>query len=134
MVCRALPGSLSVFCTHHQHHRVTRMTESYDDFISNYLRRINDLDNPLPEDSEIFLPERRVQPGPQHYERREVRLPSCLSREEGERLRAEYWQSVETPATNTLHTFPPDTLTQVLEGKGWIVPRLLRSAGITELL
>ena len=73
----------------------------------------------------------KVEPGPQHYERREVRLPPCLSREEGERLRAEYWQSVETPATNTLHTFPPNTLTQVLEGKGWIVPRLLRSADIT---
>ena len=105
------------------------MTESQADFISNYLKRINDLENPLPLDSPIFLPERCVESGPQEdVVRREVRLPPTLSREDKERLRAEYSSCVESPATSTLDTFTSNTLTEVLEGKGWIVPHLLRSA------
>ena len=103
------------------------MTESYNDFIANYLKRINDLDNPLPQDSPIFLAERSVEAGPQHHARKEVRLPAGLSREDKERLREQYYRCVETPATSTLDTFSSNTLTEVLEGKGWIVPHLLRS-------
>ena len=110
-------------------HRVTSMMESYDDFISNYLKRINDLENPLPLDSKIFLPERRVEAGgPRDQGRREARLPSDLGSEEKERLREEYFRCVESPATITLDTFPSNTITEVLEGKGWIVPHLLRWA------
>ena len=120
-----------MFCSLHLHHRVTKMTESYDDFISNYLKRINDLENPLPLDSKIFLPERRVEAGaPRDQGRREARLPSDLGREQKERLREEYFRCVESPATITLDTFPSNTLTEVLEGKGWIVPHLLRWAEI----
>ena len=123
-----------MFCSLPLHHRVTKMTESYDDFISNYLKRINDLDNPLPLDSKIFLPERSVEAGPQNYVRKEVRLPPFLSREDKERLRAEYSSCVESPATSTLDSFPSKTLTEVLEGKGWIVPHLLRSAEFIQQL
>ena len=104
------------------------MTESKDDFISNYLKRINDLENPLPLDSPIFLPERCVPPGLQDdVVRKEGRLTPALSREDKERLRAEYSHCVESPASSTLDTFTSNTLTEVLEGEGWIVPHLLRS-------
>ena len=97
------------------------------DFMTNYLKRINDLENPLPRDNKLFLPERTVKaaPGPE-YTRGEVRLTGPRSKEENERLRAEYLASVEQPATTTLSSFPSDTVTEVLDGKGWIVPNLLR--------
>ena len=98
------------------------------DYMTNYLKRINDLENPLPRDSKLFLPERTVKsaPGPQ-YTRSEVKMTGSRSKEENERLRAEYLKNVEGPATTTLTSFPPDTVTEVLDGKGWIVPNLLRS-------
>ena len=109
------------------------MTESKDDFIANYLKRINDLENPLPLDSKIFLAERCVQPGTQDdVVRKEVRLTPALFREDKDRLRAQYSRCVESPATSTLDTFSSNTLTEVLEGKGWIVPHLLRSADINQ--
>ena len=42
------------------------------------------------------------------------------------RLRAEYSRCVRGPATALLDTFTSHTLTEVLDGKGWIVPCLLR--------
>ena len=97
------------------------------DFMSNYLKRINDLENPLPRDNKLFLSERKVKsaPGPE-YTRGEVKMSGARSKEENERLRAEYLQNVEGPATTTLTSFPSDTVTEVLDGKGWIVPNLLR--------
>ena len=95
------------------------------DYMTNYLKRINDLENPLPSDSKLFLPERSVKDGPK-YQSTEVKLSGFRTKEENERLRAEYLKSVTEPATITLDTFPSHTITEVLDGKGWIVPELLR--------
>ena len=97
------------------------------DFMTNYLKRINDLENPLPPDNKLFLPERKVKaaPGPE-YSRAEVKMTGSRSKEENERLRAEYLKNVEGPATETLSSFPADTITEVLDGKAWVLPNLLR--------
>ena len=96
------------------------------DYMTNYLKRINDLENPLPQDNKLFLPERKVKasPGPA-YSRTEVKMTGSRTKEENERLRAEYLKNVEGPATETLTSFPEDTITEVLDGKAWIVPNLL---------
>jgi len=96
------------------------------DYMTNYLKRINDLENPLPRDSKLFLPERTVKSGAgPEYKRGEVKLSGPRSKEENEKLRAEYLECVARPATTKLDTFPSDTITEVLDGKGWIVPQLL---------
>ena len=115
------------------------MTESKDDFITKYLQRINDLDNPLPPDSPIFLAGRCVEAGARdcvvrEEERKKVRLSPGLTTEQKERLSAEYYRCVESPATTTLDTFPGHIVTEVLEGKGWIVPNLLSEAECEELI
>ena len=105
------------------------------DFMTNYLKRINDLENPLPQDNKLFLPERKVKasPGPA-YSRTEVKMTGSRTKEENERLRAEYLKNVEGPATETLTSFPEDTITEVLDGKAWIVPNLLSEAECEEVI
>ena len=103
------------------------------DFMTNYLKRINDLENPLPSDSKIFLPERSVKDGPK-YQSTEVKMSGSRTKEENERLREEYFKSVTEPATLTLDTFPSDRVTEVLDGKGWIVPQLLSPEECEEVI
>ena len=85
--------------------------------MTNYLKRIKDLDNPLPEDSTIFLPPRPDNPA-QEYVKTKVKVNlTGLSEEDKLRLREEYLASIEQPATETLDTFPSKSVTTVLDGK-----------------
>ena len=80
-----------------------------------YIKRISDLEKPLPEDSKIFLPPRPDNPA-QEYIKTKVNLGG-LSEDDKHRLMEEYFTNIEQPATETLDTFPSDSVTQVLDGK-----------------
>ena len=80
-----------------------------------YIKRISDLENPLPEDSKIFLPPRPDNPA-QEYIKTKVNLGG-LSEDDKHRLMEEYFTNIEQPATETLDTFPSDSVTQVFDGK-----------------
>ena len=91
--------------------------KDYNDYITTYLKRISDLENPLPEDSEIFLPPRPDNP-PQEYNKTSVKVNlTGLSEDDKLRLREEYFANVEQPATEILDTFPSNCVTTVLDGK-----------------
>eukprot|EP00092_Neocalanus_flemingeri_P019907 GFUD01021565.1.p1 GENE.GFUD01021565.1~~GFUD01021565.1.p1 ORF type:complete len:308 (+),score=107.70 GFUD01021565.1:92-1015(+) len=93
-----------------------------------YLKRLGDLENPLPLDSPIFLPPRpdSSQPETEPGKKKEARkLPIPLSEEEKGKLKEEYYRNVQLPATTTMDTFPADCITEVLQGKAWVVPGLL---------
>ena len=47
--------------------------KDYNDYITTYLKRISDLENPLPEDSKIFLPPRPDNPA-KEYNKTKVNL------------------------------------------------------------
>ena len=89
----------------------------YNDYMTSYLKRISDLENPLPEDSEIFLPPRPDNPA-QDYKSTSVKVNlTGLSEEDKHRLREEYFANIEEPATERLDSFPSDSVTTVLDGK-----------------
>ena len=91
--------------------------KDYNDYMTTYLKRISDLENPLPQESNIFLPPRPDNP-PQEYNKTSVKVNlSGLSEEDKHRLREEYFANIEQPATETLDTFPSDSVTTVLDGK-----------------
>ena len=81
---------------------------------SGYLKRLKDLENPLKEDSQIFLPPRPVDPNvladkqPQYIPNQNVKvrlLPPVLTQEERTKQRTSYEDIVKLPATTTLTTF-----------------------------
>ena len=91
-----------------------------------YLKRLKDLENPLPLSSPWFLPYRPDNSPPEEKQKKgAVKLPTPLSKEEKSKLRSEYLESVKLPATKTFDTFPDNCLTEVLPGKAWVVPNLL---------
>merc|ERR1711915_773238 len=92
-----------------------------------YMKRISDLDNPLPVDSPIFLPYRPDNEPPEKVSPRKIpkKLPTPLSQDEKEKLRAEYYNSINLPATITFDSFAHDKITEILPGKAWVVPNLL---------
>ena len=49
---------------------------------------------------------------------------SGLSKVDKHRLREEYFANIEQPATETLDTFPSDSVTQVLDGKVDYIKRI----------
>ena len=63
------------------------MPETFTNYVSNYMKRITDLEHPLPLDSEIFIPERSVdaRPCPREEERREVKVGTSLTDQDRER-------------------------------------------------
>jgi len=103
---------------------------------SGYLRRLADLDKPLPLDTAWLLP-----PRPDHSraeqrsgERRAVKLPTPLTKEEKEELRTEYYENVKQPATIPLEHFLADEITEVLPGKAWVVPNLMSEDECEEII
>ena len=91
--------------------------KDYNDYMTTYLKRISDLENPLPQDSKIFLPPRPDNPA-QEYNSTSVKVNlSGLSEDDKHKLREEYFANIEQPATETLDTFPSDSVTTVLDGK-----------------
>ena len=63
------------------------MPETFTDYVSNYMKKNSDLEQPLPLDSEIFLPERSVDARhfPREEERREVKMGTSLTDQDRER-------------------------------------------------
>jgi hypothetical protein len=93
-----------------------------------YMRRLGDLENPLPLDSPLFLPPRPDNNPPEtalEKKKGPVKLPTPLSGEEKEKIRNEYLENVKLPASTIFDTFPEDCLTEVVPGKAWVVPGLL---------
>jgi len=102
-----------------------------------YVKRVNDLDKPLPLDSPFFLPPRPDNSPPEEEpgKKKEARkLPTPLSGEEKEKLKAEYYKNVQLPATTTLDKFSSDCITEVLPGQAWVVPGLLSEEECEQLV
>ena len=108
------------------------MTENNN--IMNYVKRIDDLYNPLPPDCPLFLPPRPDNPAPEYKPSQGVRLPKLLTEEEKVVLREEYRKYAAQPATLTCDTFDSDEVTEVLDGKGWVVPNLLTEDECEEVI
>ena len=112
----------------HRNHIDSMQNKGENNFDGNeYLRRLGDLENPLPLDSPLFLPPRPDNNPPETAleKRGPVKLPIPLSGEEKEKLRNEYLENVKQQATTIFDTFPEDCLTEVVTGKAWVVPGLL---------
>lgn len=109
------------------------MPESDSDYMTNYLKRISDLENPLPQDSKLFLPPRPDNPAPAYMGDGITKLKQ-LTTEEKNKLREEYLKCIEETATVTLSNFTSDTVTTVLDGKGWIIPELISPAECEEVV
>jgi len=100
--------------------------------MSNYLKRINDLENPLPTDSPFFLPERPDNPAQEYVAENKGMKP--LTIEEKNELRVQYYENTKEPATETCDTFSSVGVTEVLDGKGWVVPNLLSPEECEEII
>jgi len=111
-----------------------KMREDLDFDADGYLRRLKDLDNPLPLSSPWLFPPRPDNTPPAQGNKTTVRLPPTLTQEEKEKLRAEYLASVKLPATTTLDSFPADRLTEVIPGKAWVVPGVLSEEECEEII
>ena len=96
----------------------------YSEFIGKYLKRINDLENPLPQDSSIFLPPREDNLY-EEYKPVSLQMPRPTTKEEKDALREEYSKCLQQPATVTEDIFSSDTFTEVLDGKGWVLPNFI---------
>merc|ERR1712142_912657 len=79
------------------------------EYADGYLRRLQDLDNPIPLSSPWLFPPR----------------PDHIPHDEKEKLKAEYLASVKLSATSILESFPADSVSEVIPGKAWVVPRVL---------
>ena len=102
--------------------------------MSNYLKRLNDLENPLPTDSPLFLPERPDNPAEEYVADRKTFKAKPLTLEEKNDLRDQYYENTKQEATETYDTFSCDSVTEVLDGKGWVVPNLLNSVECEEII
>ena len=96
----------------------------YTEFIGKYLKRINDLENPLPQDSKIFLPPRGDNK-PEEYKPMSVQMPKPATEEAKNALREEYFKCLTQSATITEDKFSSETFTTVLDGKGWVLPNFI---------
>jgi len=105
----------------------------YTEFIGKYLKRINDLENPLPQDSSIFLPP-RDDSSPEEYKPVTVKMPQPSTQEEKDSLKEEYSKCLQEPATITEDTFSSETFTEVLDGKGWVIPNFISLEECEELI
>jgi len=105
------------------------------EYADGYLRRLQDLDNPIPLSSPWLFP-----PRPDHIPpdlgitKTVVRLPPSLPHDEKEKLKAEYLASVKLPATSILESFPADSLSEVIPGKAWVVPGVLTEDECEEII
>jgi len=118
------------------------MSTKHSTYVDNlYLKRLNDLEKPLPEDSPFFLPPRPIDTNPENgsgNQRQRAKggrtFPPVQTAEERARQQLEYQESVKLPATTTLNEFPSETITEVMGGRGWIVPNLLSPEECDELI
>lgn len=107
---------------------------SHDDFMSNYLKRLNDLENPLPTDSPLFLPERPDNPAEEYVADKKTFKAKPLTLEEKNDLRDQYYENTKQQASETCDTFSSESVTEVLDGKGWVVPNILSPEECEEII
>jgi hypothetical protein len=93
---------------------------------------------PLKLDNPIFLPP-RPNPGIQNGAVETIKkvpraLPTPLTGEEKNTRREEYQRNIVSPATQTWRSFPTGDITEVLNGKAWVVPNLLSEVECEELI
>jgi len=104
--------------------------------MSGYLRRLKDLDNPLPLDSPIFLPPRADNSPPAKDEttkKAPVKLPKPLTEEEKEAKNKAYHENIKLPPTKAWDNFTDD-VTEVVPGKAWVVLNLLSEEECEEII
>ena len=117
-ITRATPGSSLVLKYFHSNFLTLfcpcSMSTKYSTYVDNlYLKRLNDLEKPLPEDSPFFLPPRPIDTNPENgsgNQRQRAKggrtFPPVRTAEERARQQLEYQESVKLPATTTLNEFP----------------------------
>ena len=96
-----------------------------------YMKRIYDREHPMPRDSPLLLQPLRpsppapapLPPAPRKVVTKESFLPLPL--EEQKRLQEEYYRLAALPASRSLTDFPSSGITEVVEGKAWVVPAIL---------
>jgi len=103
---------------------MAQLSANHHEYMTTYLKRINDLENPLPQDSAIFLPSRKDN-SPEEYKPVSLQMPKPTSQEAKDALREEYFKCLQQPATITEDTFSSETFTTVLDGKGWVLPNFI---------
>ena len=103
-------------------------SENTDFDADGYLKRLRDLENPIPLSTPWFLPYRPDNSPPEEQEGKKkgvVKLPTPLSGDEKQKLKNKYLENVKLPATTTFDAFPDNCLTEVVPGKAWVVPNLI---------
>ena len=110
-------------------------TQGNEKYLSDYMKRLKDLENPLPTDSPFFLPPRQGSSNQSEYKTTPVlKMPKAMTEEEKQSLRQEYFDCLDKPATVTEDTFDSDTVTEVLDGRGWVIPNILSEAECEEFI
>jgi len=102
------------------------------------MSRLQDLENPLKQNSPIFLDPRPDPKKPDDVKKAEKKIakviPAPMSEEETNRLKDEYRKNIGSPATTTWKTFSADAITEVVAGKAWVVPDILTEEECDELV
>lgn len=102
------------------------------------MKRLEDLEYPLNEDSPVFLdprPNKNKQENEIETEKKAPKgIPAPLTEEEKNKLREDYKKNIESPATTTWKTFPEDVITDIIPGKAWVVPKILTEEECEEII
>jgi len=101
-------------------------TEAFD--ASKYLARVEDLDNPIPRNSSMLIQPLRPSPSLPNIvptKKTPVQIASLRAEEELDALHQKYYASAAQPATKSIDSFDPNGITEVVEGKAWVVPGIL---------
>ena len=106
---------------------VVKLKLAVRDDTGKYIKRVKDLDNPLPLDCSWFLPFRpnTVTPPKLDVKKPPFKEQIPLTVEEKAKLKEEYYESVKHSAEKTFDSFCTDGVTEILPGKAWVVPNLL---------
>lgn len=110
-------------------------TEAFDG--SKYLVRVEDLDNPVPRDSPMLIQPLRPSPPPPNIlptKKTPIKMAAMRGVEEMDALHEQYYTSAAQPATKTIDSFDPNGITEVVEGKAWVVPGILSPQECEDIL
>jgi len=101
-------------------------TEVFDG--QKYLARVEDLDKPIARDSPMLIqPLRPSPPAPDIIPTKKtpVKVAAVRTKEELDALHQQYYANAAKPATKTIDSFDPNGITEVVEGRAWVVPDIL---------
>jgi len=102
-----------------------------------YMKRLEDRERPVPRSSPLLLqPLRPNPPAPTAGQpaRKPVTLATPASLEEQERMKEEYYLLAGLPATKSMDSFSATSVTEVVEGRAWVVPALLSPEECQEII